>query len=178
MNKLASTKAAMSAVIIRTCLVGAAVAAGMAYGAIEIRSDYPGGNVKVDNIDEAANAVVLRPDLRDTKGNWFHWDFTLSGAAGRKLHFQFPKGDYLASLGPAISRDGGKTWRWLNADGKRHEPKNAFDYTFAADETETRFAVSIPYSQKDWDAAAVRWRGKDGVTYLPIYATPAFLEGI
>ena len=165
MNKLASTKAAMSAVIIRTCLVGAAVAAGMAYGAIEIRSDYPGGNVKVDKIDEAANAVVLRPDLRDTRGNWFHWDFTLSGAAGRKLHFQFPKGDYLASLGPAISRDGGKTWRWLNADGKRHEPKNAFDYTFAADETETRFAVSIPYSQKDWDAAAVRWRGKDGVKF-------------
>ena len=165
MNKLASMKAAMSAVIIRTCLVGAVVAAGMAYGAIEIRSDYPGGNVKVEKIDEAANAVVLRPDLRDTKGNWFHWDFTLSGAAGRKLHFQFPKGDYLASLGPAISRDGGKTWRWLNADGKRHEPKNAFDYTFAADETETRFAVSIPYSQKDWDAAAVRWRGKDGVKF-------------
>ena len=141
--------------------------AGTAYAAIEIRSDYPGGNVKVDKIDEAANAVVLRPDLRDTKGNWFYWDFTLSGAVGRTLHFQFPKNgyDYLASLGPAISKDGGKTWRWLNADGKRHEPKNAFDYTFAADETETRFATSIPYLQKDWDAASVRWRGKDGVKF-------------
>ena len=152
----------------RTCFAAAVVAVvGVAYAAIEIRSDYPGGNVKVDKIDEAANVVVLRPDLRDTKGNWFYWDFTLSGAAGRRLHFQFPKNgyDYLASLGPAISRDGGKTWRWLNEDGKRHEPKNAFDYTFAADETETRFATSIPYLQKDWDAASVRWRGKDGVKF-------------
>ena len=152
----------------RTCFAAAVVAVvGVAYAAIEIRSDYPGGNVKVDKIDEAANVVVLRPDLRDTKGNWFYWDFTLSGAAGRRLHFQFPKNgyDYLASLGPAISKDGGKTWRWLNADGKRHEPKNAFDYTFAADETETRFATSIPYLQKDWDAASVRWRGKDGVKF-------------
>ena len=152
--------------------VAVCAAAGAAYAAIEIRSDYPGGNVKVDKIDEAANAVVLRPDLRDTRGNWFYWDFTVRRSRGDRpteqtIHFQFPKNgyDYLASLGPAISRDGGKTWRWLNADGKRHEPKNAFDYTFAADETETRFATSIPYLQKDWDAASARWRGKDGVKF-------------
>ena len=149
-----------------TIRVFAAIAASAlaARAAIEIRSDYPGGNVKVEKIDEAANAVSLRPDYRDTP-RYFHWDFTLSGAAGRKLHFQFPKGDYLSSLGPAISRDGGRTWTWLNADGRRHEPKNAFDYAFGADENETRFAVSIPYTQKDWDAACARWRGKGGVTF-------------
>ena len=148
-------------------LTGAAVllAAAGAHGAISIRTDYPGGNVKIDKIDEAAGIVAVSPDLRDTQGNWFHWDFTLSGAAGRRIHFQFPKGyDYLSSLGPAISRDGGKSWRWLNNDGRRHEPVNAFDYTFAPDENETRFAVSIPYSQKDWDAAFARWRAKGGVT--------------
>ncbi len=148
-------------------LTGAAVllAAAGAHGAISIRTDYPGGNVKIDKIDEAAGIVAVRPDLRDTQGNWFHWDFTLSGAAGRRIHFQFPKGyDYLSSLGPAISRDGGKSWRWLNNDGRRHEPVNAFDYTFAPNENETRFAVSIPYSQKDWDAAFARWRGKGGVS--------------
>ena len=59
--------------------------AGTAYAAIEIRSDYPGGNVKVDKIDEAANAVVLRPDLRDTKGNWFYWDFTVRRSGGATL---------------------------------------------------------------------------------------------
>ena len=139
-------------------------AAGGAFADIAIRSDYPGGNITVEKIDAAAGVVALRPDLRDTKGNWFHWDFTLSGAAGRTLRFQFPKGyDYLSSLGPAISRDGGKSWRWLNNDGRRHEPNNAFDYTFAPDESETRFAVSIPYTQKDWDAASARWRGREGV---------------
>ena len=109
-----------------TIRVFAAIAASAlaAHAAIEIRSDYPGGNVKVEKIDEAANAVSLRPDYRDTP-RYFHWDFTLSGAAGRKLHFQFPKGDYLSSLGPAISRDGGRTWTWLNADGRRVDPIHA-----------------------------------------------------
>ena len=145
-------------------IVGAAMAAS---GGIDIRCDYPGGNVKVVKIDEAAGIVKVAPDLRDTKGPWFHFDFTVRGAAGRKLHFQFPDGKsaYLATLGPAISRDGGATWRWLRPDGMRHEPQNAFDYTFGKDENETRFAVSIPYVQKNWDAAAVRWRGKEGVKF-------------
>ena len=133
--------------------------------AISIRSDYPGGNIKVEKIDEDAGIVRLNPDYRDSPW-WFHWDFTLSGAAGRTMKFRFSsKREVLSSLGPAISRDGGKTWRWLNADGRRHEPGNAFDYTFAPDENETRFAVSIPYTQNDWDAAAERWRDKDGVKF-------------
>ena len=145
-------------------VLGAALAAN---GAIEITCDYPGGNVKVEKIDEAAGVVKVAPDLRDTKHKWFHFDFTLTGAAGRTLHFQFPSNsfNYLATLGPAISRDGGTTWRWLNSDGTRHEPGNAFDYTFGRDENKTRFAVSIPYNQKHWDAATARWRGKEGVTF-------------
>ena len=137
------------------------------HAAIEIRSDYPGGNVKVLGIDETNGVVRVAPDQRDTAGKWFHFDFTVRGAAGRTLRFQFPqdKYEYLTSLGPAISRDGGATWTWLNADGMRYKPINYFNYAFAPDENETRFAVSIPYTQKDWDAAAVRWRGKDGVKF-------------
>ena len=132
---------------------------------IKIGCAYPGGNVKFSGFDVKAGVVKVAPDLRDTKGNWFHWDFTLTGAAGRTLRFQFPKNgyDYLSSLGPAISRDGGRTWRWLNSDGRRHKSNNAFTYTFGADENATRFAVSIPYSQMHWDAACERWKGKDGV---------------
>ncbi|MCQ2388096.1 MAG: hypothetical protein MJ138_00080 [Kiritimatiellae bacterium] len=138
-----------------------------ARGAISVRCDHPGGNVTVLGVDEAAGVVRVEPDLRDTQGSWFHFDFTVSGAAGRKLHFAFPEGDfqYLSSLGPAISRDGGRTWRWLNADGRRHEPANAFDYAFAADENETRFAMSIPYSQKDWDAFVAPYRARKDVTF-------------
>ena len=136
---------------VQIAVVGVLTAACAAFGEITIRSDYPGGNVKVCGIDDAAGVVTLAPDLRDTKTKWFHFDFTLTGAAGRKLHFQFPTNrfNYLATLGPAISRDGGATWRWLNPDGTRHEPGNAFDYTFGKDENETRFAVSIPYNQKN-----------------------------
>lgn len=132
---------------------------------IKIDCAYPGGNVKVRGIDEASGTVEISPDMRDTKGTWFYFDFTVRGAAGRTLHFRFPKGryPYLSTLGPAISRDNGATWRWLHADGSRHMPVNAFDYTFAPDERETRFAFCIPYTQKDWDAAMPRWRAKGGV---------------
>ena len=145
-----------------TCAVGVLAAAFVSFGEITIRSDYPGGNVKVCGIDETNGIVRFAPDLRDTQGKWFHWDFTLRGAAGRKLRFVVPddKYEYLSSLGPAISKDGGKTWTWLRPDGTRHEPANAFDYTFGPDENETRFAKSIPYSQKDWDAFIAKWRGK------------------
>ena len=129
---------------------------------ITISSDYPGGNVKVLGIDAQKGVVDVAPDLRDTRGKWFYWDFTLRGAAGRTIHFRFPdnKYQYLASLGPAISKDGSKTWAWLRPDGTRHEPANAFDYTFGPDENETRFAVSMPYAQKDWETFMAKWRGK------------------
>jgi hypothetical protein len=144
-----------------------ALAAGAANCGIEIRCDHPGGNVRVGGVDETNGVVRVAPDLRSTRGKWFHFDFKARGAAGRTIRFQFPEdgATYLSSLGPAVSRDGGGSWRWLRADGGRHEPKNRFDYSFAADEVETRFAFSIPYVQKDWDAASARWRGRDGVKF-------------
>ena len=104
-------------------LLAAALVALVANGNIEIRSDYPGGNVKVLEIDETNGVVRVAPDLRDTHGKWFHYDFTLRGAAGRTLRFQFPEDGYvyLSSLGPAVSKDGGKTWRWFSADGEKLE---------------------------------------------------------
>ena len=151
-------------------LMAGAVFADTLHAAIEIRSDYPGGNVKVLGIDETNGVVRVAPDLRDTEGKWFHWDFTVRRSRGdrpteRTLRFQFPQDryEYLSSLGPAISRDGGATWTWLNADGTRYKPINYFNYAFAPDESETCFVFSIPYTQKNWDAASVRWRGKDGV---------------
>ncbi|MBQ9430627.1 MAG: hypothetical protein IJU44_03660 [Kiritimatiellae bacterium] len=74
MNKLVRCTAAFAAF----CgLVSAAVLA--ASGEIAIRCDYPAGNIKVDKIDVAANTVMIRPDHRDTKGHWSHFDFTPSG---------------------------------------------------------------------------------------------------
>ena len=140
----------------------ALLAAASASAALSVDCAYPGGNVKIREIDEANGLVRFAPDLRDTQGHWFHWDFTVRGAAGRTLRFAAPddKREYLSSLGPAISKDGGKTWGWLRPDGSRHEPANAFTYTFGPGEDETRFALCIPYTQKDWDAFAAKVRGK------------------
>ena len=120
---------------------------------------YPGGNVRILSIDDAAGVVRLAPDLRDTEGHWFHFDFTVRGVAGRTLKFRFPQDGnlYLSTLGPAICKDG-VHWTWLNADGKRHEPANAFDYTFGKTDHAVRFALSIPYVQKDWEAFTAKWR--------------------
>ena len=139
--------------------------AAFSAGGIEIGCEYPGGNVKVTSIDDEKGVVKLEPDMRDSEGRWFHWDFTISGAADKKLRFKFPDGyEYLSSLGPAICSDG-KTWRWLRPDGTRHEPANAFEYTFGKDENKVRFSTSIPYSQKDWDAFTAKWRKSSDVKF-------------
>ena len=134
---------------------------------IKVTCDYPGGNVRVLKIDEQGGVLNVAPDLRDTKGHWFHFDFTVKGAAGRKLRFQFPQDNnpYLSSLGPAICSDGGKSWRWLNQNGQRHEPANRFDYVFGPDEDDVRFAMSIPYSQMHWDAFMKPYRDNPGVKF-------------
>ena len=133
---------------------------------MEVRCDYPGGNVRVLGFNKDAGVVRLEPDMRDSSGRWFHWDFKLSGAAGRTLRFQFPDGyEYLSSLGPAISRDGGGSWEWLRSDGTRHEPANAFEYAFGPGENRTRFAMSFPYVQSDWDAFASKLRGREDVGF-------------
>lgn len=128
-------------------------------GTIAVVSDYPCGNVKVLSVDAEKGVVEIAPDLRDTVGHWFHFDFTVCGAEGKTLKFRFPQDGmaYLSSLGPAICRDG-KSWTWLNADGRRHEPDNAFAFAFGKEDHAVRFAVSIPYGQKEWEDFTARWR--------------------
>ncbi len=140
----------------------AAACSSAAAAAISVDCAYPGGNVKVVAIDEAKGVLDVAPDLRDTQGRWFNFYFTVKGAAGRTLQFRFPQNgyEYLSSLGPAISKDGGASWAWLRPDGTRHEPANAFAYTFGPGEDSTRFSMAIPYLQKDWDAFAAKWRDK------------------
>ncbi len=139
-----------------------------AFGEVRVCCDYPGGSIVVKEIDETNGVVKVATDLRDTKGRkWMRFDFKVRGAEGRTLHFQFPddKFDYLATLGPAVSRDEGRTWAWLHQDGSRHEPSNAFDWTFAPDEHETRFAFCIPYLQSDWEKLAAKYKSRKDVVF-------------
>ena len=55
--------------------------------AVLVDADYPGGNVIVERIDGAH--VYVRPDLRDTRGNWFYWNFRVREAAGKTILVHF-----------------------------------------------------------------------------------------
>lgn len=106
----------------------------------KIDADVPGGNIIVDRLD--GDRAMLRPDLRDTEGDWFYWAFRVRGAGGRTVTFQFDDRPRLTALGPAVSLDGGKTWRWVGADSGSG---SSFRYAFAAEHNDVRFSMTIPY---------------------------------
>ena len=109
---------------------------------VRIDADFPGGNILVDRVD--GDVVHVRADLRDTKGWWFYWYFRVRGAEGRTLTFQFNV-RAVGLLGPAVSRDGGRTWQWL----KQRESITAFKHVFDRDESEVRFSFGMPYQHAD-----------------------------
>jgi len=121
-----------------------------------IDSDFPGGNIRVDLI--SGDVINLRPDIRDSNPksvtSYRLWAFRVRGAQQRTLNFQFssflkgkqpdPFGS-LSTRGPAISRDGGKTWRWM-LDGKAVNPPFAFSYRFGPEEREVLFSWMPPFT--------------------------------
>jgi hypothetical protein len=71
------------------------------------------------------------------------------------LRFEFDR-EPVGLLGPAVSHDGGATWRWLGAEGC---DTRLFAYRFSADEHDVRFAYAIPYLQADWERFLAAHRG-------------------
>lgn len=114
---------------------------------LQFSTDFPGGNILVEKVSH--DTVFLKPDLRDTEGDWFYWYFGVRAAAGRTLTFQFADVRKLAAFGPAISKGRGKSWRWLY-----QEPavRTSFTYPFPTDDEEVRFSLGIPYLQENLDA--------------------------
>jgi hypothetical protein len=108
-----------------------------------ITSDFPGGNIVVEKIE--GDDVFVHQDLRDTRGDWFYWAFAMRGAEGRELTFHFTQSKALGLLGPGISRDQGRTWSWLGKSASN----TSFTYKFAADESDVRFSVGMPYQHAD-----------------------------
>ena len=88
---------------------------------------------------------MLRPDLRDTTQPWFYWHFRVQGGVASGVIFSFDTPDcVVGALGPAVSVDEGKSWRWLGAEAIRG---NGFRFRFPAEASEVRFAVAFPYLQ-------------------------------
>ena len=113
-----------------------------------IDAEFPGGNVVVESISETE--VRLRPDLRDTEGDWFFTAFRVRGAQGKTLKFVYDKDDRIGPRGPAVSSDGGATWRWLSETPDANSRE--FAYAFGEEEREVLFALSPLYTRANWDA--------------------------
>lgn len=111
---------------------------------VQVDADFPGGNIVVDKIDN--DNVYVHQDLRDTAGDWFYWHFRVRGAEGRQLTFHFTRSNPIGVRGPAVSVDGGKSWKWLGAQAVRGQ---SFAFAFPADSREVRFCFAFPYQAHD-----------------------------
>jgi hypothetical protein len=109
--------------------------------------DFPGGNFILDKAE--GDDVSFHQDLRETDGDWFYWYFRVRNAGGRTLTFHLTKGNHIGARGPAVSDDGGKTFRWLGLSAVKD---GTFSYTFAADAADVRFSVAMPYQETNWKA--------------------------
>ena len=110
-----------------------------------IDAQFPGGNIVVDRIE--GDQVELRPDLRDTQGWWFYWNFRVRGAAGRTLTFHFTGPNPIGVRGPAVSTDGGLAWAWLVLAASRASRSPIRSPRVMED---VRFCFAIPYQEEHW----------------------------
>lgn len=120
--------------------------------AVEITTDFPGGNAKVTKLQD--QEVHVEPDLRGDRP-WFYWCFEATANVPGTVRFVtpdkvigFPNGG-IGLQGPAISRDGGRTWNWMGTDDVDGP---VFSHRFAKAGETVRFAVTIPYLQSDLEA--------------------------
>ena len=123
---------------------------------VAIRADFPGGNVKV--VKNEGSAIEIAPDLRGGPA-WFYWHFEAEASQAGKATFAFANPPMISVRGPAVSHDGGKSWKWLGAEHVIYAPpagkdktavrQDRFGFTFAEAKQKVRFAVAIPYLQYD-----------------------------
>jgi hypothetical protein len=125
-------------------LSGVGVSSATDGSSFSLDADFPGGNIIVDRVD--GDSVYLRPDLRDTEGWWFYWNFRVAGAAGRTLTFHFGDRNPIGVRGPAVSVDNGTTWSWLGSESVK---ASSFTYSFPPGNGDAWFSFTVPYQESD-----------------------------
>lgn len=130
---------------------------------VTIRSDFSGGNVVV--LANEPGAVRIAPDLRGSR-DWFYWYCEVQAGKPGTVTFSLPDAPKLGARGPAISRDGGKTWGWLAPEQVKLAPPGAkaaekvdrFTVHFTQAGETVRLAVTIPYGQVELDAFIAKFQ--------------------
>jgi hypothetical protein len=126
---------------------------------IKLDADYPGANIIIEKKD--GDTYFLKPDMRDTRGWWFYWNFRVTGAAGHTLHFRFTEQNPIGVRGPALSRDCGLNWKWMGSNAVQHisgQKAWEFSYEFGDKDDEIRFCFAIPYLKTDLQRFLERYR--------------------
>lgn len=111
---------------------------------MKIQADFPGGNIVVRS--QEGNSVQLSTDLRDTEGYWFYWCMEVEFDSAGEFRFEFD-GPAVGARGPAVSEDGGRSWRWLGETGTIDR-----SFLFSASKPgRVRFCTGMQYLQNDLD---------------------------
>lgn len=123
---------------------------------VQVDTDFPGGNGLIDRV--TANRIEIRPDLRDTIGDWFFWSIRVRGAQGRRLSVQVRRegGPAIGVRGPAISADGGLRWNWLGAEAVTGDE---FTLTVPDDVPELLLCFGMSYTAEDLERFLAAHRG-------------------
>ena len=133
----------------------------MIYGQLKqprISTDFAGGNIFIERI--TPDTIWLRPDLRDTNGEWFYWYFKVSGIKGKTLTFRFTRDNVFTSFGPAYSINHNNAWKWL---GGESVIENSFTFAFQESDTIAFFCTAFPYTQINFHEFIGRLKSDSGV---------------
>jgi hypothetical protein len=123
--------------------------AGVPAGELAVESDFPGGSVHVDAIDQKARALRVQPADHPGKGWRCWWFFKVTGIEpGETLTLTVKGGGFALPHQAAWSLDG-QSWR-QTARGKRS--KNTVTYTQAVPASEAYFAWGPPFLPRHADA--------------------------
>ncbi len=106
---------------------------------VTLDADYPGGNVRMVRQEE--RTFTIAPDLRDTAGWWFYFNFRLRAPANNAVTIAFADRNPIGVRGPATSVDAGRTWQWLGKDAVRK--------TVSEGCTNWSFQASVPRGRKE-----------------------------
>ncbi len=149
--------------ILASTVFGLLFASWIPAGEMKIDAGYPGGNVIVTGTE--GDKVFVGPDLRDTQGWWFYWNFRVTGAAGRTLTFCFTNQNPIGVRGPAVSTDQGRSWGWMGAEAVRQvsgRKEWEFIYKFT-DDREVRFSYEIPYLEAELNRFLENYSGNSAI---------------
>ena len=111
---------------------------------VRVDDNLPAGNIIVEKM--SGDTVYVKPDLRDTEGEWFYWAMRVRGAQGKTLVFKFPHA-CVGVRGAVVSLDKGKTFSFA---GNESRYWYSFTWTFGPNDRDVYFYECHPYLSADW----------------------------